>query len=197
MNNKITRKKPKVDHIEIARQNIDAQFDGFRILHVSDLHNKEFGLNQSILIETTQEIKPDIIAFTGDIYFGGRAEKSLLYLEEAAKAAPVYFVTGNHEYNYNDYIKERLIEIGVNVLDNRAEEINKDGACLSLIGVDDFLFFRDKNKFSGTIKTLAQNSQGFKILLSHKPHFVDIYENSGADLVLSGHAHGGQIRLPF
>lgn len=200
MKNQLTNKRPKITYIDFCHKAIPYSFEGFKVLHLSDLHNKEFGLNQSILIEMTKELKPDIIAFTGDMVYDGRIDKTLIYFEQAIRICPVYAVSGNHEYyhrRYFDNFKERLTNLGVNLLENRAVEINREGEIINIIGVNDVNFFKNKKDFAKTIDFLTSQAQGFKILLSHMPHFVSAYQNSGADLVLSGHAHGGQIRLPL
>ena len=199
MNNKLTYKKPKITRIDFEHRSVEQEFDGFRILHLSDLHNKEFGLNQSILIEITQENNPDLIAITGDILNRGRFDKTLQYIKEAVKVAPVFFTSGNHEYYSKQYnfIKDRLVNAGAKVLDNRIEEISINNKVLSIIGVRDASFFKNKEAFNNTITALCDKAKGFRLMLTHKPHLIDAYQNSGADLVLSGHAHGGQVRLLF
>ncbi|HHW89966.1 MAG TPA: metallophosphoesterase [Clostridiales bacterium] len=199
MKNNLTYKKPKITKIDFEHRLIEQEFDGFRILHLSDLHNKEFGLNQSILIEISQESKPDLIAITGDIINGQKIDKTLLYIKEAVNVAPVFFVSGNHEYyskRYN-FIKDQLVNAGARVLDNRLEEITVNSKILSVIGIRDLAFFKNKEAFKNTINTLSGQAKGFRIMLTHKPHLIDAYQNSGADLILSGHAHGGQVRLPL
>lgn len=199
MNNKLTYKKPKITKIKFSHPLIEPEFDGFKILHLSDLHNKEFGLNQSILIDITDDLMPDFIAVTGDIINSKHIDKTLLYLQEAVQISPVFFVSGNHEYYSKRYdtIKGQLIDLGVNVLDNFVQTKTIDDKVLSIIGVKDSAFFKNKREYIHTLNALIQQATGFKILLTHRPHFIDIYQNSGADLILSGHAHGGQIRLPL
>ena len=201
MKNNFTSKKPKITHVTFEHTVIAQEFDGFKILHLSDLHNKEFGHEQSNLLEITKELEPDVILVTGDIIDRRNIDidKALQYFDKAVKIAPVYFTSGNHEYRFGGYLKlkEKLIEIGVNVLDNKINEINKNNQIISIIGLDDINFFNDTEEFENTVQNLTQNADGFKILMSHKPHAVNIYKDSEAHLVLSGHAHGGQIRLPI
>lgn len=200
MNNKLTYKRPKITKIDFSHQAIPREFDGFKILHLSDLHNKEFGLDQSILIEITLDLKPDVIAVTGDLVSDGKIDKTLKYLEQAVEIAPVFAVSGNHEHYHikrYDYFKEQLTNLGVNLLENRAQEILKNNQALNIIGLNDISFFNSKKDYYKTIKFLTAQVQGFKIMLAHAPHVIGIYQNSGADLILSGHAHGGQIRLPI
>lgn len=201
MKNNLTIKKPKITNIEFKHPLISQAFDGYKILHLSDLHNKEFGVNQTILLKTTRDLQPDIILVTGDIIDrrNVHVDKAMNFFEEAVNIAPVYFSSGNHEYRFGRYdeLKQRLIDVGVNVLDNEYIQIYKDEEFITLIGVNDLDFFQSPLDFENTIKSLSQQTQGFKILMSHKPHKVEIYKESNVDLVLSGHAHGGQIRLPF
>ncbi|HEY8390931.1 MAG TPA: metallophosphoesterase, partial [Clostridia bacterium] len=201
MKNNLTIKKPKISNIEFEHPLIGKAFDGYKILHLSDLHNKEFGVNQTILLKTTRDLQPDIILVTGDIIDrrNVHVDKAMNFFYEAVNIAPIYFSSGNHEYRFGRYdeLKQRLIDEGVNVLNNEYTQIYKSEEFFTLIGVNDLDFFQSPLDFENTIKSLSQQTQGFKILMSHKPHKVEIYKESNVDLVLSGHAHGGQIRLPF
>ena len=201
MKNNFTSKKPKIRYIDFEHRLINRQFDGFKIIHLSDLHNKEFGKEQSTLLEMTARLKPDVILVTGDIIDRRNVniEKAIQYFKSAVNIAPVYFSSGNHEHSFGRFceLKNELIEIGVNVLDDEAAELKRDDEAISIIGVNDLDFFNNSTDFKNTINRLSKETEGFKILMSHKPHKVNVYKDSGVHLVLSGHAHGGQIRLPI
>ena len=174
-------------------------FDGFRIAHISDLHNAQFGKNNSVLIKKLRESKPDIIAITGDSVDSRHTnfEITLNFIEQAMDIAPCYFVVGNHESRFEEEeyqsFENRLIDFGVIVLHNEAVNIERGGEKITICGVDDPMF--DEN-FSENLKNCAVNAN-FTVLLSHRPESFDEYVENGYNLVLSGHAHGGQFRLPF
>lgn len=201
MKNNFTSKKPKIRYIDLEHRSLCQEFDGFKIIHLSDLHNKEFGTEQSTLLNMTESVKPDIILVTGDIIDRRNVniEKAIQYFKTAVNIASVYFSSGNHEHSFKrfDELKNELIEMGVNVLDDKIKKIKKGNQIISIIGVNDLDFFQNSTDFKNTINRLSGEAEGFKILMSHKPHKVNIYKDSGVHLVLSGHAHGGQIRLPI
>ena len=180
-------------------------FDGFKILQVSDLHNKEFGKNQSELMKFTKQLQPDIIVVTGDLIDSHRTNiaVSMEYISQAVKLAPVYFVTGNHEKRSEQYpeLEKQLRKAGVNLLDDRAVLLEKNQEAIALVGMGDPYFL--PREYGGdaiiddNLNTISgEVSAGFKILLSHRPELIDAYAKHGFDLVFSGHAHGGQFRLP-
>lgn len=196
-----------VTNFEYKSKKVPREFDNFRILQVSDLHNKQFGKEQRKLIEKTKKLKPDVIVITGDLIDKNRTNQQNLnmcleYLQEAVNLAPVYFVTGNHEgssYVYKD-LKERLKDFGVRVLDNKTEKIYKSKSWINIVGINDILFFGELNSieaFESSLCDLIDDDQKLNILLSHRPAFLKSYEDAHADLVLTGHNHGGQIVIPF
>lgn len=182
-------------------------FDGYRIAHVSDLHNAEMGKGNENLLDMLKKAKPDIIAITGDLinYYNTDVEIALHFAEEAIKIAPCYFVTGNHEAKVSVYdeLKNGLTELGVIVLGGERIDLKKSGDTITLIGVNDprfkvdYLFSDEEVVVKTQIQENMKGSDGFTLVLSHRPEFFEVYTNCGVDLVLSGHAHGGQFRFPF
>ncbi|MGH0429685.1 metallophosphoesterase [Bacillus hominis] len=196
-----------VSEVNISSSKIPSSFKGFRILQLSDLHNKKFGENQDILIEKVKNLNPDIIVITGDLIDSKSydAEISLQVIRELVTGYPVYFVTGNHEQwsgKYNSLEKE-LKKQHVTVLRNEHASIQKEGQEIYLLGIDDPDFTNEKRDEGSIIKAEIEKAKdkvqpdGYKILLSHRPEFLEEYADEKIDLVLSGHAHGGQVRLPF
>lgn len=191
--------------INIKSNQIPNNFNDYKILQISDLHNKEFGKNQSKLIHKTKDLSPDIIVITGDIIDSRRTNinKAINYIKEAKKIAPIYYVPGNHESRIKDYniLKKSLLEEGVIVLDNKIKNIKIDKEEISILGVNDISFIKSntpRGDFVKEIKTLKEKAKNnFTILLSHRPDLIHLYAKENIDLVFSGHAHGGQIRLPF
>ena len=186
--------------------NIPGEFNGYKMIHVSDLHNKMFGENQRKLIKKIEQTSPDIILVTGDIIDRRKynLDAAMMFIDKAINIAPMYYVSGNHEAWSGEYdiIKHRLINSGVQILDDYKTKITKDGADIELIGLSDPDFLTN-NYIEGTDSTRLENQlsrlstdPGFKILLSHRPELFNIYANENIDLIFSGHAHGGQFRIP-
>ncbi|WP_017381950.1 metallophosphoesterase [Paenisporosarcina sp. TG-14] len=185
------------NHIVESSQ-IPASFDGYRIVQVSDLHDATFGENQQRLVNKIQQEKPDMIVITGDIIDSNRydLQNSLDLIDQIVELADVYYVTGNHEVATNDVdrIKEQLTARGVHVLSNETLTIERDGETISLTGIEDPLM--------GDVSTdmlAASNvpSDAFTLLLAHRPEDFQAYVDAGIDVTFSGHAHGGQFRIPF
>lgn len=186
-------------------------FNGYRIVHISDLHNKRFGVNQGYLLNKIKEARPDIIVITGDIIYvrtklrqvQARLKKVRPFIEGAAKIAPVYYCTGNHEVEtgHQDYIWSKLKSWGAQVLINKTAVVEKGGNSLALIGVADPFYYGERHAYTPAKVQLqslcTDNAHMFRIVLSHRPEMLDIYADCGADLVFCGHAHGGQMRIPF
>lgn len=185
---------------------VPAAFDGYSILHLSDLHNKSFGEGQSILLERMEVLDPDLIVITGDLIDRRRfdLDTAMELIDGAVEMAPVYFVAGNHEAWSGKYdrVKEVLQKAGVVVLDNEAVQIQKEEDHIHLLGLQDPAFlvsgYRKKWDPIHVTNQLAEwdELEEMTILLSHRPDLFSNYAQSQAELVFSGHAHGGQIRLP-
>lgn len=183
------------------------QFDGYRIAHVSDLHNTEIGKDNETLLTMLRNAEPDIIAITGDLIDSRNTniEIALRFVQQAVTIAPCYYVTGNHEARVSAYdaLKIGMEEAGVIILEDARMKIIEDGESITVIGVNDpsyqtdYLFGDAQSVVDSKLAQLCPNSAGFTILLSHRPELFESYVKNDVDLVLSGHAHGGQIRLPF
>lgn len=194
--------------ISINSKKIPASFDGFKIVQVSDLHNAEFGYNQSKLLRAVRDASPDLIAVTGDLIDSSHTdvEKAMDFINGAIHIAPIYYVTGNHEAWTHEYAKleKRMIESGVVILKDEGTTIKYGGDSIRLLGLNDPDFtikgdmFGESAAMIGTkLKGMLDGNSGYTILLSHRPELFQVYAANSIDLVLSGHAHGGQVRLPF
>ena len=191
----------------ITSEKLPEAFNGYRIAHISDLHNAEMGKDNEKLLSMLREVEPDIIAITGDLIDSRdtNIEIALHFAKEAVKIAPCYYVTGNHEARVSEYndLKEGLNELGVIVLEDEKVEIKQYGEKIVLLGVDDPSFQTDYlhgdsvTVMRGNLQELKNEEYAYRVLLSHRPELFETYVESGVDLVLSGHAHGGQFRLPF
>lgn len=200
----------KIDVTEYAIESVDLpkNFDGFKIVHLSDLHNTEFGNDNEKLLKIIKEQKPDAVFVTGDTIDGfyTNIQIPIELFKEILKICDVYFVVGNHEsrVNINIYTEfiDTLTEIGVIVLKDSCALIEKGEEKIQVIGLNDASEYKaDYNsdytvKITETINNLDDESF-FSILLSHHPELFPEYKNTDIDLVFSGHAHGGQFRLPF
>ena len=197
----------ELNEYQIKSDKIPDAFCGFRIAQVSDLHNTEMGEENEKLLKQLDNAEPDIIVITGDIidFYYTDMEVSLQFAEKAVEIAPCYYVTGNHEARlsrevYVDFEK-KIEDYGVEVLHDEVVTIEREGERISLGGIDD-LSFASKHSdvyysnLSSHIEELF-TEEDFQILLSHRPDIFSTYVDAGVDLVFSGHAHGGQFRLPL
>lgn len=197
-----------VNTITISNSRIPTSFSGFKIAQVSDLHNAEFWENNARLLKLLSKNEPDIIVITGDLIDAQHTniDIALNFVKEAIQIAPVYYVTGNHEASLSQYdrLKDGLESVGVSVLDDRVVELERDGEKITLIGLSDPDFTVKGDVFGEVpamintkLEKLTNMENSYTILLSHRPELFESYVSSGIDLILCGHAHGGQFRLPF
>ena len=197
----------EVNEYEIVSDRIPEAFAGFRIAQVSDLHNKDFGEGYGQLLTLLSEINPDIIVVTGDLIDSRQTDLdvALEFAWQAGKIARVYYVSGNHEARVPEYedLKTGLVKAGVVILENQKVQITREGESITLMGIDDpsfqedYLFGDSESVARQAIENLQNESDGYTVLLSHRPELFDLYVETEMDLVFSGHAHGGQFRLPF
>ena len=190
----------------ISSRGLPDAFDGYRIAQVSDLHNAEFGDENQRLLDMLREAEPDMIAITGDLIDSRKTNiaVALAFAEEAVRIAPCYYVSGNHEARVPEYreLKAGLEAAGVTVLDDARVEIEISGKSITIIGVNDPSFLADYLTSDAAVMNrklseLSSEDASFTILLSHRPELFDTYAAHDMDLVLTGHAHGGQFRLPL
>ena len=188
-----------VTHYTCTKSTLPKVFDGYRIVQISDLHNASFGRSNCRLVRKIKALSPDLIVITGDIADGNRTDvdTTVNFAEQAAAIAPVYYVTGNHELwlNAKDYdaILTGLGSVGVTVLADAAVTLTREEDSIALLGL------REESLGGTALQHLSEETADvpFRILLAHEPQYTAEYEASGVDLVFTGHAHGGQFRLPF
>ena len=191
----------------ISSDRLPEAFDGYRIAHISDLHNTEIGKNNEKLLDMLRDADPDIIAITGDLIDSRNTDIdiALQFAERAMEIAPCYYVTGNHEARASEYagLKTGLTECGVVVLEDECIKIRQQGETIDLLGVNDpsfqtdYLFGDSEAVMRSKLQDISGAENDYTILLSHRPELFSIYVEGNIDLILSGHAHGGQFRLPF
>lgn len=197
----------QVDPINFSSEKIGTALDGFTIVQISDLHNAEYGREQATLLNLVEKASPDLIAITGDLIDSDHTDvnAAMQFINGAMKLAPVYYVTGNHEAWSLQYpeLRDQLTLAGVTILDNEKIVIKHNGATFNLLGLLDPAFkTKDGAKAdTATVETVLNELTGLNneltVLLAHRPELFDIYADHPIDLVLSGHAHGGQFRLPL
>ncbi|MFJ7738292.1 metallophosphoesterase [Lysinibacillus sp. NPDC097287] len=180
-------------------ERVPASFDGMRIVQVSDLHDALFGEKQEKLVRKVKAANPDVIFITGDLVDSNRynLEQSLQAVRHFVKLADVYYVLGNHEVATNkvNEIYESLSSLGVHVMANTSTVLERDGERLSIVGIEDPLMgMETKDMLAMATAYIPQDR--LTLLLAHRPEFFDVYVDHEIDVVFSGHAHGGQIRIP-
>jgi len=190
-----------VTEFRVENGDLPESFSGFRICQVSDLHNAEFGENNKRLIDAINNAEPDIIVLTGDLVDRSRTDidVAVCFAEQAVRIAPTYYISGNHEASLPDdeyaKMKERLASVGVILLENESITVERDGEFIRLIGLNDQKFGYVHS--NDELTELMGEREDFSLLLAHRPTDFPQYATCGFDLVLSGHLHGGQFRLPF
>ena len=199
----------QVSHYKISSGRVPKGFDGYKIVQISDFHNTGSAKLTEKLISEIKAENPDIIVITGDLIDSRNTDvKTVLqFIQEFSDVAPIYYVNGNHESRVIDEyaeLKEGLENLGVKVLENEAVNLEKNGDEVVLMGISD-LNFSETAQYIGEaqaaddqLSMLSEKTKyQFTILLSHRSELIEIYAANNMDLVFSGHAHGGQIRLPF
>lgn len=199
-------------------------FDGFRIVQLTDIHSVRSTAQRELIYEKTAAQEPDIICITGDLvdsrYYSlhgveGEAE-TLALLEQLLQLAPVYYVYGNHEMillddPQNNAFKKAVEELGVQLLNNKVIRLTKEeqDGTLYVGGIQDpstlykdqrYAYFSDNGeRMEAMLDAVSADieSEDFLLLLSHRPEYLELYDQYQIDLCLTGHAHGGQFRLPF
>ena len=183
----------------LQSEKIPASFDGFNIVQVSDLHDGVFGEDNERLVQKVANENPDVIFITGDLIDSRRydLEQSLRVVERLVVIAPTYFVTGNHEVAVNEisYIYDRLEQLGVKTLKNETSQLTNNNDRICIAGLEDPLMGFNVEQTLARMTDEANNC--YTLLLSHRPELFDMYVFEEIDAVFAGHAHGGQIRIPF
>ena len=188
---------------QAALPGLPAGFDGYKIVHLSDLHGHQYGEDSGELLERVREEGPDLIVITGDLI----DQESQLAMVPAlarglAAVAPAYYVTGNHEWALGTgavrELKNVLSQCGVTVLSNQYQILERDGAQIVLAGVDDPNGYADQTSPEELAAAIQADQPGlFTLLLAHRNDHFGQYANAGYDFVMSGHGHGGIVRLPL
>jgi len=189
-----------VEYFSVRLEGLPKEFDGFKIVHISDLHGAEFGENNADIIRILKRENPDIIAITGDIV-DNNSDIPMLFNTAfvIAEVAPTYYVPGNHEYGTrrSSDIFRILERAGVIVLRNQSDTIKRGGDEIKIVGIDDPYGPSDMMPMQDVIELVRRKSDSFILMLNHRYDRLDEYADLDVPFVLTGHAHGGLIRLPF
>ena len=191
-------KHPVVDNFIVQSEKISGNLEGFKIVQISDLHNANFGRDNDELLTLIKNQNPDMAVITGDLVDSNHTNinRALEFAQKVQEICPTYYVTGNHEY----WLDEKDLDIllsglragKITILENECVNIDKDNSSFILVGLD------DRNLSDNTLANILQNHKGeFTVVLAHEPQYISNYSGEKVDLVMSGHAHGGQFRLPF
>ena len=191
----------QTETLTVASDRLPAGFDGYRIVQISDLHGREFGEGNKILLEKTAALEPDLIAITGDVIDDPDQMGILEPLARGLTAiAPTFYVTGNHEWAIKEAatVKSLLEEQGVTVLSNEYLTLERGGDSIVLAGIDDPNGpYDQKTPEELSDEIHAALGDPYVVLLAHRNEYYQVYDRCGFDLTLCGHVHGGLIRLPF
>lgn len=190
-------------HTQVALSGLPQGFDGYKIVHLSDLHGHEYGEGSRELLDRVRGERPDLIVITGDL-IDQKSQMTMIspLAQGLAAIAPTYYVTGNHEWALGTgavkELKALLIQCGVTPLSNQYEVLERGGDRLVLAGVDDPNGYADQTT-PEELFTRIQDGEPelFALLLAHRNDHFGQYANAGYDFVMSGHGHGGIVRLPF
>ena len=190
---------PFAEHITLDLSEGDNETT--RVVLITDLHSCYYGPNQNTLIKMVEKQNPDIVILSGDIFDDKLKEKNAeITVKRLAEKYPCYYVTGNHEFwsEHVDVIKETVRNAGVTVLEGDCETIDIRGREIDICGVDDPTRLT-RDEWTKQMKAAYSrcDESHIKILASHRPERVNDYEQFGFDLILAGHAHAGQFRIPI
>lgn len=203
-------------------KNLPPSFDGFKLIFLSDLHGKEYGLGNEKLLEFIEKAKSDCILIGGDMVVGGEkakykegyspvsavsVDKSIYLLEKLAKKHKIIHALGNHEEKLAKPLHETYLEalsgLSVNLLDNTSISLtNENNDKIEIYGLslgrEYYPKFRKVALSKETIvEKIGNKKEDFSILMAHSPTYFNSYVSWGADLTLAGHLHGGIMRLPY
>ncbi len=216
---------PGADRIEVRRFKIEspkipAGFDGCRIVQISDLHGRWFGAGQEKLLEAVRRLRPELILVTGDwidLDYTGEDERCCqVVIKGLLEIAPVYGIIGNHEARaeHRTYLVNEMKRLGVRLLLSESVILKRKGDRIRLVGFETPYYAPLKEDLSeltrleveyrsalGELQMEAESGKAvdkpqFRLAMAHRPELIDLYAKLKLDLVLSGHAHGGLMKLP-
>lgn len=190
----------QVSGYEVASEKLPESFDGFKIVQLSDLHGAQFGADGTELAEKVRGLSPDMIALTGDFVTDeGDLDAVRQLVSELVDICPVYFVSGNHEFGSGlaREVRQIMTDAGVKYLSNELVTVTHADGEIILGGVEDPLAYADMIDPPELAQRMNEEApDAFKVLLGHRNYWMTEYPDLPVDLILSGHAHGGLVRIP-
>lgn len=183
-----------------------------RLVLLTDLHSCTYGKKQADLLAAIDKASPDLVCLVGDIFDDEASHQGTIdLLDGLTDRYPCYYVTGNHEHWSEEVwvLKALMTSYGVTVLAGDTAPFVKEDTTILLSGIDDPTGFYENGtagvpepdswlgQLAMVTEAVAAETNTYRVLLSHRPEKVTEYEKSPFDLVLSGHTHGGQVRIPF
>lgn len=197
---KDSRENLEISNYELSSDKLSGSFDGFKIVQLSDLHGAEFGEDGKELTAKVKGLEPDIIVLTGDFVTDeGDIDAVQRLVEALVELCPVYFISGNHEYGSGLALNVKSImeNAGVEYLGNEYITICRNDDEIMLAGVEDPLAYADMLTPDELVSQMKEEApDAFKILLGHRNYWMTEYPELEVDLIFSGHAHGGIVRIP-
>lgn len=195
-------------HYTYRSKNLPKSFDGYKIIQVSDFHNAYLGRRSKNLLKAVEEAEPDTIVITGDIVDRRtpNLKRAAVLIEKITGIGQTFYVTGNHEAHYKHFNKlyDVIGRSEVRNITKYSAELERNGEKINIAGINDVWFFGDEGNpktyrnFQNELRDKVSGlPHGFTVLLAHRPELLSIYSKNNVDIVFCGHAHGGQIRLPF
>lgn len=206
----------KVTHYSITSVKFPSNFPDYKIVMLSDLHNRSYGIGNRKLLTAVEELKPDCILIAGDMIVGKKTAdfgQTLEFLKQLAVKYPVYYANGNHESRmkfetekfgsmYKTF-QSAILDYGITLLENENATILIPECPARIYGLEiDNEYYKKRKTPVMNVSNIKQqigipDQQEYSILLAHNPVYFPLYAEWGADLVLSGHVHGGLARIPF
>lgn len=194
-------------HYTYRSKKVPKSFDGYKIVQVSDFHNAYLGRRSKNLLKAVEAAEPDTIVITGDIVDRRTPylKRAAVLIEKITEIQQTFYITGNHEAHYKHFNKlyDVIGRSDVRNITKHSAVLERNGEKINLAGINDVWFFGDEvnpktyrnfqNELTAKVSELPHD---FTVLLAHRPELLSIYSKNDVDIVFSGHAHGGQIRLP-
>lgn len=205
----------RVTHYHISNRKLEGLKSEKKIVFLSDLHNYTYGRENQKLLAAVRRENPDLVLVGGDMLIGAKRvwmEHAITFMQAIAKEYPVYCANGNHEQRmklypetfgatYQQY-KEAICRAGVILLENETAMVTLDNMKVAICGLEiPPMAYAKFQKTSLTLEEVVQEvgcvpTDAYSILLAHNPKYMQVYAGWGADMVLSGHYHGGVVRVP-
>jgi predicted MPP superfamily phosphohydrolase len=206
----VIAQEAEVEHFDLNFLNLPNNFEGTKLIHISDLHNVDLFGQRSDLLDSVTAIQPEYIVISGDSINNHQIEnavKTVSALDSIPCVKQIFVVYGNHEFDSGKEIRDFSLSLKntskkAKIIRDTSFKIEKDGQSIYVVGIDDPQGYQQyeqlfsQNMINLAIRNVPRDS--FKILISHRPELIDLYSRPEykIDLVLSGHAHGGQYEIP-